>query len=149
MYAGRISGISPSCLHCLPNKRSSNTRWDAGKGQQVVPAQIPAVRGLELFWGSPQTRDSTSRESPGQASGTCVPSCTGVALQEPEMFPQPSKWVGPYYLTSPLTERVSSEVGPAELVAPLLYSRSWNHCLIDYTLCLRFYGRLVRGKGNE
>ena len=49
-----------------------------------------------------------------------VISYTGLTLQEPKKFPQPSKWVVPCSSFSPLIKCLRREVGPAELIPPLL-----------------------------
>ena len=49
-----------------------------------------------------------------------VVSYTGLTLQEPGMFPQPSRWVPTHDLCCSLTELPRREVGPVELLGPLL-----------------------------
>jgi len=44
----------------------------------------------------------------------------GLALQEPKRFPQPPKWVVSCSSFSPLIDCLRREVGPAELLSPLL-----------------------------
>ena len=60
-----------------------------------------------------------------------VISYTGLTLQEPEMFPQPPKWVVPFTSFRSLTEHLRREVGPAELVAPLLSLSSLSGPLLS------------------